>query len=114
MNIKEGNKILSLQKDEIDILLRSIIPPFGNFEIRFEIEKITMEMVRSMFDIIKKNANQDMLNVEKGFLENICKAFKVTVDILDPIEYPTLTAFDWIDAMKLYEKMFLVAHASER
>lgn len=98
--------ILELTEKDLDILERIIPPPFGEFKHYPETENVTREYAEKLVKELKSKVN-DTFRTQEGFLFKFCNIFKVSCEILDPLEMQTITDIKWLDAMALYEKIFV-------
>jgi hypothetical protein len=106
-------KTINLEQKEILMLeqtLRVPIETFGNEIFRYKLSDDYLE-IYSLFGKIEKYSNEkEELSFNKHDVFLILKGFLFARDICDPIEFHTLTGFNWSESDDLVIKLlnFLV------
>jgi len=111
MELIENQRSLSLSEDEFNIICQIIPPPFGDIQKYINELKFTRTYLNEMIQLLRQNLLKKEIVVQDGFLKDLCLAFKICCDIIDPLEIQTVTGHTWLEVMKIYDKLYIATFA---
>ena len=105
--IKKQNAItLHLSKSELGMLYSALHNPLYGFKFDFDTIELNRRESESLFSKIRSvykslDSNNIIFSFSNIELKSLTKLHEVTMEKLDPIEYPTITGYSFAEAQQL-------------
>jgi hypothetical protein len=100
-------KEITLNKAERILLEQVLNLPFGDDDLVQE-TRLGKGRIREIIELVQshlKEKNEVHISIADSDLQDLINIYRVSCDILDPIELPTITGYRWEESQVLLEKL---------
>jgi hypothetical protein len=104
------SKILSLNQDEIETIVRVIDVPLMAFGLTTLLEKTKLtekecQRIRDLFTSYRDKGDDVQISLPLDDLSKLSSIFDESAEIVDPIEMGIIVGYTWDEAMSLSKKL---------